>query len=235
MSPATIAIAYCLYAVLVFALKRITYPKCAEPAPPFPTAWDQGDEYTIAISPDFWWAKRFKSRITQFEVEDLRVASLTRYLKANNTVNLWTSVTLTTAVFCAHAIAPQSGTYQLLLAAALIRFISRSFEITYAFVRDVLNASRSATTLDKFDRLRLALKSYAEIFVFSAAAYMVLPASRGVMDSIMISLSAGTMTNVGLMLGAVGNSMLNDLVFVQILATLGVIFLGLTAYLSRQR
>jgi hypothetical protein len=235
MHPVIFQVAFVAYALLVFAVKRTTYPRDAEPPRPFPLGWETGHEYALAVSQDFWWAKRFKSRIKQFEPEQLRIALLKRYVEVNNLLNLWISIALTASIFIAYAVAHHSIIYQLLLAAGLIRFISRSFEIAYAFCCDVLQQSENTTGLDKFERVKLALISYFEIFVYSAGAYLVLPTTKGPVEALAISLNVGTLTNVGFAFPDRIDLMCNGMVFIQVFATLSLVVLSLASYLSRNK
>lgn len=233
MHAVTVTLAFFAYAIAVFAVKRATYPRHAEPLRPFPLGWEQGHEYTLFVSQDFWWAKRFKSRIKQFESEQLRTASLKLYVEVNNRWNLWISIVLTASIFIAYAYARHSVTYQLLLAAGVIRFISRSFELAYAFGCDVLQQSKNTTGLDKFERIKLALVSYVELFVYSAGAYLVLPTTKGPVEAIAISLNVGTLTNVGFAFPDRIGLVCNGMVFIQVFATLSLVVLSLASYLSR--
>jgi len=233
MHAGTVALAFFAYALAVFAVKRATYPRHAEPPRPFPLGWEQGHEYALAVSQDFWWAKRFKSRIKQFQPEELRAASMRRYVEVNNRLNLWISVALTASIFIAYAVARHSATYQLLLAAGVIRLISRSFEVAYAFGRDVLQHAENTTGLDKFERIKLALVSYVELFVYSAGAYLVLPTTKGPVEAVAISLNVGTLTNVGFAFPDRNYLVCNGIVFIQVFATLSLVVLSLASYLSR--
>jgi hypothetical protein len=234
MHPATFALAFVCYATLVFTLKRVTYPKIAEPPPPFPLGWVKGHEYALAVSQDFWWAKRFKARIKQFEPDQFRRSSLKRYVQDNNTVNFWTSTALATSLFLVHVTAPNPLLYQVLLAAAVIRLVSRSFEIAYAFGLDVLQKSENTTGLDKFERIKLALVSYVEIFVYSAAAYLALPTTKSPLEAITLSLNVGTLTNVGFAFPDRASLLCHNIVFIQVFTTLSLVVLSLASYLSRE-
>lgn len=234
MCPWVVAVAFVLYSLVVFGLKRATYPKNSEPPRPFPVGWEQGHEYTLAISQDFWWAKRFKSRIRQFRPEELRQTSLKNYVKANNKLNLWVSVSLTGSAFIAYAVNSHSLVYHLLVAMAVIRLISRSFEIAYAFGRDVLQEDENTTKLTKFERIKLALISYWEIYIYSAGAYLALPTTKGLMEAVAMSVNVGTLTNVGFAFPDGVNIAWNGLVFIQVFATLSLVVLSLASYLSRE-
>lgn len=235
MNSALIVVAFFTYTLLVFTIKRTTYRKKYEPPHPFPRGWEQGHEYTIAISQDFWWAKRFKSRIKQFEPRTLRTILLQHYVKENNCLNLRLSVLLTLSIFGAYcSIGSQSVLYQLLLYMGVIRFVSRSFEILYAFSRDVLQQHVNTTGLKKFERIKLALFSYIEIFFYSAGAYLALPSHKDPLDAIWTSLNVGTLTNVGFAFPKNPDIGWNGIVFIQVFATLSLVVLSLASYLSRE-
>jgi len=235
MHAGTVTLAFFVYALAVFAVKRATYPRQAEPPHPFPQGWEQGYEYTLAVSQDFWWAMRFKSRIKQFKSEQLRTASLKRYVEINNRLNLLISIALTASIFIAYVVVRHSATYQLLLAAGVIRLISRSFEVAYAFGRDVLQKSENTAGFDKFERIKLALVSYVELFVYSAGAYLVLPTTKGPVEAVAISLNVGTLTNVGFAFPDRTDLVCNCMVFIQVFATLSLVVLSLASYLSREK
>jgi hypothetical protein len=227
--------AFVAYALAVFTMKRVTYPKHAEPPKPFPFGWEKGHEYTLALSQDFWWAKRFKGMIKKFQPEPIRKALLKQYVKVNNRLNLWASIALTALIFILHAIDHRSLLFQLLLAAGVIRFVSRSFEVAYAFGQDVLQNSDNTTGLTKFERIKLALISYVEVFVYSAGAYLALPSTKGIVEAVAISFNVGTLTNVGFAFPDRNDLACNTLVFIQVFATLSLVVLSLTSYVSREK
>lgn len=124
------------------------------------------------------------------------------------------------------------------------RFISRSVEITWAFTKDAIRNPIYRTdrsTLNKYDRLKLALFSYVEILLYSAAFYALLYRLEEGMDSlqamyqaITASLSIGTLTNVGPYVKALDSGYWMWLPFVQVIATLSLVVLSLAMYASRK-
>ena len=234
MTPGIFIAAFFCYALLVFVSKRMSCPTSEEQPRPYLHAWQQGHEYTLLVSQDFWWAKRFKCRIKQFEPENTIEKSLGIYVKNNNLLNFWLSLTLTIFLFCAHARWHESLFLKLLLAVAIFRFISRSFEITYAFGCDVLQKSASTTGLNKLERIKLALVSYSEIFFYSAAAYLVLPSINSPLEAITLSLNVGTLTNVGFAFPDRNALLCYNMAFIQVVTTLSLVVLSLASYLSRE-
>lgn len=234
MTPGIFITAFFCYALLVFVLKRMSCPTSTEPRRPYLHDWQRGHEYTLLVSQDFWWAKRFKSRIKQFEPKSTIENSLGCYVKTNNQLNLWASLALTTCLFLAQAHWHDLLLFKLLLAMAIFRFTSRSFEITYAFGCDVFQKSASTTGLDKLERIKLALVSYFEIFVYSAAAYLALPSVNEPLEAITMSLNVGTLTNVGFAFPDRCALLYNNIVFIQVFTTLSLVVLSLASYLSRE-
>jgi len=122
------------------------------------------------------------------------------------------------------------------------RFISRSHEITMAFGIDVFTSGmpQSGKYLDNFKRLKLEVLSYFEIFLYSASFYVTIINSSDistfilVLKSLLMSLSVGTLTNVGF-------SQNPDLLplwvqilsFFQVFTSLSLVVLSLTVYVSR--
>lgn len=130
------------------------------------------------------------------------------------------------------------------LALCFWRFISRSVEVTRAFTEDALRNPRHSpdrSALHKYARLRLALRSYLEIFLYSAAFYAVLyrlaeelEGAKAMYQALMASFSIGTLTNVGPYVEALNSGYWSWLPFVQVIATLSLVVLSLAMYTSRK-
>lgn len=233
MTPLLFVCAFFLYSVLVYAIKRILYPFDMEPACPCIMPWRKGQEHALFVSPDYWWAFRFKSRIADKVDLACRAEVLKAYVIANNTFNVRFSGVLVVLCLVTALLDRSSSLFQLLSAIAVVRMLSRSYEIAYAFGRDVLQQEPSATGLKKNERVRLALLSYFEIFLYSAAAYTCLPTVGHALDAITLALNVGTLTNVGYAFAAKDVTFVVNLVFVQVITTLSLVVLSLASYLSR--
>jgi hypothetical protein len=223
----TFVFGYIIYYFVVFAMKSMTYPRPAQHRMPF------SKDYwiTMIVSPDFWFANTFKNRIKQFVPNEEVQPSLKEYIKSNNSWNLLLSSILFLLLIAHHS--DQTSTiYSILLSMAMVRYVSRSYEITYAFGKDVLQPNLTLSGLDKFERIKLALLSYTEIFIYSASAYLVLPAVREPIDALSMSLNVGSLTNVGFAFGQ-DASFFHNMVFVQVFCTLSLVALSLASYLSR--
>lgn len=185
------------------------------------------------VSPDYWWAFRFKSRISDKVDSASRAEVLKAYVVKNNAFNVYVSGVLAVLCLVTVLLDRSSSLFQLLSAMAVIRMLSRSYEIAYAFGRDVLQEEKPATGLKKNERVRLALLSYLEIFLYSAAAYTCLPTVGHALDAITLALSVGTLTNIGYAFAAQDVPFVINLVFVQVITTLSLVVLSLASYLSR--
>lgn len=235
MDPALVFTTFWLYTAVVFFVKRYLYP-WKDALGSFPREpWHTGHECTIFFSPDYWWALRFKRRLAAAAPRGQRAALLKHYVVSNNRMNVFFS--LAVAVLCGTGkeLWPESIVFLISGIAAVMRFISRSFEIVYAFGSDVFQTSRTSTGLRKEERVRLALLSYFEIYVYSAAAYTLLPAVPHVWDALILALNVGTLTNVGYAYSVKDAGLPMNIVFVQVFATLSLVVLSLAAYLSRRK
>jgi len=228
------ALAIISYWILVYLVKSTTYPHESEPSKPFPKKWDTGHELTIFLSVDFWFANVFKNRIKQFLPREVARVKLKSYIQLNNQVNVLISAGIFLLLVCIYHLDRGSVAYETLLVLSVIRYISRSYEIGFAFGRDVLQSKIQSSGLNKYERIRLALFSYLEVFIFSAAAYLALPSITDPMDALSTSLNVGTLTNVGVAFGP-GSTFFSNMVFIQVICTLSLVVLSLASYLSRAK
>jgi len=118
------------------------------------------------------------------------------------------------------------------------RFISRSLEIIWAFGFDSVHKPPYKSNLNKYERLRLALISYCEIYLYSASFYVTIihyaDDNLMVFKSLLMSLSVGTLTNIAYSQNDANLSYWLQLFpFVQVMATLSLVVLGLAIYVSR--
>jgi len=116
------------------------------------------------------------------------------------------------------------------------RFVSRCLEIAYAFGLDVLNRRQNRSGLDKYERLKLALFSYAELYLLAAGLYLSTPLADGKIycqpfRAVIASLSVGSLTNVAYVVGEPPSAW-QLLPFLQVFATLSLVVLSLTIYVS---
>ncbi|WP_156486004.1 hypothetical protein [Pseudomonas sp. ABFPK] len=186
------------------------------------------------ISPDLWWATKFKDRI-YYAAPDASKSNRRKFVIENNHLNLWVSfafcaLTLSTAYF--H---PTSYCLELMLSIAVIRFISRCIEILYAFVKDAFQPSNAptATNLASNERIKLAAKSYVETYFLSAPPYLILTTLLDPFAAMSLSLNVGTLTNVGLAFADPSKALEANIVFIQVFTTLSLVVFSFAMYLAR--
>ncbi len=187
--------------------------------------WECWKDVVIVISPGFWLARRYKEEIRK-NPEHLP-CHLKKYIKANNHFNLG----LSSVVFFVLALLwLVDGLHTFLVYFVYWRFVSRSFEIAYAFGNDAVKGhEKQSSSLNKFDRISLALKSYAEIFIYSASVYLVSDIGDP-LCSLFASLGVGTLTNVTL---DPTNYGLAAVAYTQVFTTISLVVLSLAVYVSR--
>lgn len=225
-------LAYIIYFIIVWFSKRIIF---------LITDKDNATEnesesihvFKSTYCPDFYSSKHYKHRIEMNKKTDNEdnKKNLSTFIKNVNHFNLLLSIILTSIVFVLPQITKCEELIDFSIKLAILRFLSRSFEITYAFLKDtVKGCTTKKSELDKYDRIKLAMKSYFEIYIYSAGAYMFL-CSNKIFDSISMSLNVGSLTNVGMAFPA-GYEHVRLFVFVQIFATMNLVILSLASYLS---
>lgn len=171
-----------------------------------------------------------------------RKRELAKFIKASNCWNLILSFFLLCITLFLQA---NNLLLDLFKAFVMWRYISRSFEITIAFSKDILT-SESASSLDNHARMKLAIRSYFEIFIYSSAFYSAFSCDMlTIFEPVLISLFVGTLTNLS---GAIDSLtqccilsndstswifLLRCSVYIQVFATLSLIFFGFAGYLSR--
>lgn len=232
MTSNTLIFGFFLYSFIVYIIKKILYPCDSHPDKYQITRWETGHECALALSPDYWWAYRFKCKIKS-KFKDNKMETLKLYVTKNNKVNLFFSVFLATICFVFYKLNPESFLSHTLCAVSVIRLFSRGYEISFAFACDIFQKNKSATGLTKHERIRLAFFSYLEIFIFSAAAYTSLPTITSVSQAIMLSLNVGTLTNVGYAFSGLKTPLEMHIIFVQVIASQSLVILTLAGYLSR--
>lgn len=226
------ALALVAYWLLEYRVRLAGYPKAMEPSAPFFPSWKKGEEWTLLVSPGYWLARCLKNRIDSFPKNRVRVARR-RFIAANNKHNLLATSTLAIFAF-AIPLDPSSVLISTLGALATIRYLSRCFEISYAFGKDVIRRAVNRSGLSKYTRIQLAFRSYIELFVLAAPVYYVNEIAADWWHAITLSLSVGTMTNIGYAFPEC-HSILANLVFFQVFATLSLVLLSLASYVSREK
>jgi hypothetical protein len=180
----------------------------------------------IVISPGWAITDGFKSKLVDTDTKSGKEARKD-FILSNNTDNIKISALL---LLLSIVIQELGWIVPSIFVGFLFwRFMSRSFEISRAFVDDILN-SENKSGLDRKMRIELALRSYAEIFIYSAAFYSVLsPSLASLKTATLGALYVGTLTNVAYVSDCIE---CKHIIFVQIFATLSLVILSIAGYLS---
>lgn len=191
-----------------------------------------GREWTALVSPGYWFSLCEKSKIDALP-EYKRMHSRRHFIVSSNKNNLYLSLVFCLIVFISNF--PSCGLaiqLQLLQALVLVRMISRTFEIAFAFGIDVISRDQNRSGLSKFSRLQLAFRSYIEIFLLSAPVYYSLGVADNKSAAWTMSLSVGTLTNIGYAFPG-DHLLVANIVFAQVFSTLSLVLLSLAVYISR--
>lgn len=224
-------LALAFYWMLEYAVRRTSYPSDTEPIG-FRPPWQTGCEWSILISPGFWLSSYFKNRIQHLPDTDA-VSARRVLITRSNFLNVIVSGMFVIASLAAtHATRGTLG-WSLVADLVVVRYISRTTEIGYAFGRDVMTPIENRSGLEKHARLGLALRSYVELFLLAMPVYLLcVPHYGTVLKALTLSLSVGTLTNVGYGLPE-HHGFRALLVFPQVIATLSLVLLSLASYISR--
>ncbi|MDX9990186.1 hypothetical protein [Thiothrix unzii] len=221
-----------MYFILEFSVRKISFELAKTGATNNflkEYKWEFRKDIVILISPGYWLARYYKDKIKS--KKDNLPCHLKKFIKVNNKINLCLSLNLfaiLSLLFYLNAIA----FFQSLI---IWRFISRSFEIICAFSNDVINGhEQQKSSLTKFDRVKLALLSYVEIFFYSACFYLVTVKDIEPIKAFLISLGVGTFTNVNSDLFKC-NEILALFTYIQVFTTLSLVVLSLAIYVSRPK
>ena len=187
--------------------------------------WECWKDVVIFVSPGFWLARRYKEEIRK--IPEHLPYHLKKYITANNHFNLGFTLILFLVLSLLWFV---DGLLAVFFYFVCWRFVSRSFEIAYAFGNDAVTGHKQQTSsLTKFERIRLALKSYAEIFVYSASLYLVSGVGNPAC-SLFASFGVGPLTNVSQVATRYG---LASVAYAQVFTTSSLVVLSLAVYVSR--
>ena len=156
------------------------------------------------------------------------------FIQKCNIFNLFISLFL--LIICIITVCYDKNFQSWLIGITFFRVYSRSIEIVYAFGKDALSESDNKSKLTKFERIELAIRSYVEIYLYSAAFYITIIKDVDILKPLVMSLSVGSLTNVAY-------SQSPDLLFYdwmqlfafcQVFSTLSLVVLSLAIYVSRK-
>lgn len=192
----------------------------------------------MVVSPGYVLADHYKNviKLNNRGSRRARRLKLAEYIKSNNRINLLLSALILDVALWCFRVPLDTGSSELFQCFVLARFSSRNFEISYAFGRDAISG-QNASGLTRNARLRLALNSYLEIFLLSAATYYFYFSLRSsALGAISASLNVGTLAGAGEYTKYCSSADLTILLpFVQIVSTATLVIFSLAMYASRTK
>lgn len=225
------------FAIRFFAFKTV------KPEPEYSKVEFEKNYCWLIISPGYFFSQCFKKRI-QYRDRNfnkrLQKNSKAIFLKSANNRNLVASAVIFFIVsiigLLKNEIECQSFEFivQVALFFVLSRTFSRSIEIIYAFTNDAIKIDISnSSSLNKYDRIKLALNSYVEnILNFSAIYYLLQKEYMNVQGAFFSSIGRSTISNLNLEHHKV---LLSFVAYGQVITTLILVVLSLAIYVSRKK
>ncbi|MBC5853340.1 hypothetical protein [Vibrio metschnikovii] len=158
------------------------------------------------------------------------------FIERSNRYNLMLSVALIVLIVPLHYMTFSVGGILWLgvVFGVCIRTISRSLEIVYAFTRDVIAYDNAQTsTLNKFDRIKLALTSYLENILNFTVVYTVFGGAQlNLIQSLFDSIGRSTISNVSVSISS--GATLQAFAYLQVFTSLTLVVLSLAIYVGRK-
>ncbi|WP_146047138.1 hypothetical protein [Aeromonas bestiarum] len=225
------------YAIRYFAFKAI------QPKPEYSKFQLEKNYFWLVISPGYFFSRYFKKKIQYRDRsfnKRLQKNSKAIFLKSANNKNLVTSAVIFLIVsivgLLKNEIECQSFEFitQTALFFVLTRTLSRSVEVIYAFTNDAIESENTnSSSLNKYDRVKLALNSYVEnILNFSAVYYLLQKEYVNVQGAFFSSIGRSTISNLDLEHKDV---LLSFVAYGQVITTLTLVVLSLAIYVGRKK
>ncbi|WP_316675001.1 hypothetical protein [uncultured Tolumonas sp.] len=187
--------------------------------------------FWLLLSPGFYYSSYFKSKINStYKIKELRTALVKNINHYNLTFSAGFFTLLSVIDFLGHDKLGIISFKVFVLGFCSIRNTSRCIEIIYAFVNDVFDNNQISTTLNKFDRAKLALNSYMENIFNFASLYYAIEISNRSFPSLLSSIGRSTISNIG-----TAKELTFIAIYAQIITSLVLVVLSLTIYISREK
>lgn len=191
----------------------------------------QGYLYMV-VSPDFYLSHFFKEH-AKINGERVKGKLIQRFNSWNLCISIFTFFVLVIA-------STKLNVHFFFLFLILIRCFSRSVEIGYAFLMDVIYKKSHQSWLNAQRRIRLALSSYVELYFLYASVYFVSPTTQqhgwgSVLlgaQSLLKSFGVGTLTNVSSAYEG-ANIVLSYVTYGQVFTTLILVVMSFAIYVGR--
>lgn len=213
-----------------------------QPRPEYSKVKVEKKYFWIIISPGYFFSNYFKKKIQYRDRsfnKRLQKNSKAIFLKSANNKNLVASSVIFFIVSIIGLLKNEiecelfDFIVQIALSFVLTRTFSRSIEIIYAFTNDVINIDTSnSSSLNKYDRIKLALNSYVEnIINFSAVYYLLQKEYMNIQGAFFSSIGRSTISNLTLEHEDV---LLSFIAYGQVITTLTLVVLSLAIYVGRK-
>lgn len=159
------------------------------------------------------------------------------FIRRANSYNLMASAILFLLVVFISCFAPldSKGFWWLCLSFFIyIRTVSRSLEIIYAFVMDVVTrVTKQTSSLNKFDRIKLALTSYIENIINFTLVYALLSGPNlNTLQSLFDSIGRSSISNVNIT--TCSGLILQAFTYLQVFTSMTLVVLSLAVYIGRK-
>lgn len=237
VSPNYLGATYLLYCFTVYTVKNLVFKLVVSSVKIYYSELNRQYSVLCWLSIDYVFSSVFKERICFYQVEN-REETKAHLIKSYNCSNLLITIVLFAMSYLSLV---ASWFVDVFIWLCIIRFISRCLEITIAFSRDVMTEPvcyrKKAGSLNKYDRMALALKSYFEVYILSASLYIFTQTSSSIefLKVLNMSLGVGTLTNTGDAIKAMASQPLIFLVYLQILTTLTLVTMAFAIYIGRKQ
>jgi hypothetical protein len=237
-----IALAVVLTLLIEYGIRLFAF-NTLKPKPEYSKVKFDKNYFWLFVSPGYFFSRYFKKKI-QYKDRNfnqrLQKKSKASFLKSANNTNLVASsvifLILSIIGLLKNEIEHQSFEFiiQTALFFTLIRTCSRSIEIIYAFTNDVIKIENSnGSSLNKYDRVKLALNIYVEnILNFSAIYYLLQKEYINILGAFFSSVGRSTISNLDLKHSEV---LLSFVVYGQVITTLTLVVLSLAIYVGRKK
>ena len=196
----------------------------------------------LIFSPGYYFSKIFKENLISDNIvlknkhlgKGMAKAKL---IKCFNHCNLIISsiILLILFLYCLHinfTFPDYEFFLYIIIGLIVYRVISRSIEIIYAFVKDAISGDCASSSLNKFDRIGLALNSYIENIINYASLYILVDGYKAPLGSLLNSVGVSTLYDSNSF--ECSSNLLCIAVYGQVITSLVLVVLSLAVYVSRE-
>ncbi|MCL6271907.1 hypothetical protein M3P05_18470 [Sansalvadorimonas sp. 2012CJ34-2] len=191
------------------------------------------------LSPGFYFSKYYKNEIEERSDEKETERLKSKIIKTTNNLNLISSAgifLILTIIGLLKPVMPHVSFNTIVCISfglVLYRTLSRSVEIIYAFTNDATSdETKSTSSLNKYDRIKLAINSYIENILNYAALYFLASDDKSnTLQQLFISIGRSTISSVN---PVKSFDLINIAIYGQVITSLTLVVLSLAVYISRK-